>query len=88
MSISYIKGTDSKEEYLKKKLSKSDSEATVVLNRQFINKFEIYCKYVLKKNSEDVIEDLTNDWIETKDVSNLVNLIANIHNNKKFDFFI
>ena len=83
MSISYIKGTDSKEEYLKKKLSKSDSEATVVLNRQFINKFEIYCKYVLKKNSEDVIEDLTNDWIETKDVSNLVNLIANIHEASK-----
>ena len=79
MSISYIKGTDSKEEFLKKKLGKSGSEATVMVNRQYINKFEIYCELVLKRNSELVIDDLINDWNENNDVTNLVNLISNFH---------
>lgn len=85
MSISYIKGTDSKEEFLKKKLGKSGSHATMMVNRQYINKFEIYCELVLKRKSELVIEDLINDWNENNDVTNLVNLISNFHECLKED---
>ena len=51
----------------------------VMVNRQYINKFEIYCELVLKRNSELVIDDLINDWNENNDVTNLVNLISNFH---------
>ena len=51
----------------------------VMVNRQYINKFEIYCELVLKRNSELVIDDLINDWNENNDVTNLVNLISNLH---------
>lgn len=79
MSISYIKGTESKEEFLEKKFKKTGSESTKLNLIAHIRKFEQYCEYGLKRESELVIQDLVKDWTKTKDVSNLVNLLNQYH---------
>ncbi len=79
MSISYIKDTESKEDFLKKKIRKTGSEDTIKQYKQMIHRFEIFCKNELKRDIEVVIEDLIQDWNKSKDVQNLVNLLSNFH---------
>ena len=79
MSISYIKGTESKEEFIEKKFKKTGSESTKLNLIAHIRKFEQYCEYGLERESESVIQDLVEDWTKTKDVSNLVNLLNQYH---------
>ncbi len=79
MSISYIKDTESKEDFLKKKIRKTGSEDTIKQYKQMIHRFEIFCNNELKRDIEVVIEDLIQDWNKSKDVQNLVNLLSNFH---------
>ena len=76
MSISYIKDTESKEEFIERKFKKTSSEDTRAFCKYSIKKFETFCECILKVDSEQVINDLTDDWNNTKDVKNCVNIIA------------
>ena len=79
MSISYIKGTESKEEYLQRKYRKSKAVSSIKENEKQIRSFELYCEFELKLDSEIVIQDLIQEWTKSKDVSNLVNLLNQFH---------
>ncbi len=76
MSISYIKDTESKEEFIERKFKKTGSEDTKAFCEYSIKKFETFCEHILKVDSEQVIKDLTDDWTKNKDVSNCVAVIA------------
>ena len=79
MTISYIKDTESKAEYIERKFKKTGSTATKSNLFSHIQKFEQYCEYGLKLDSEIVIQDLAKDWAQKKDVSSLVNLLHQFH---------
>ena len=76
MSISYIKDTETKEEFIERKFKKTGSADTRNFVKSAIKKFEIFCDEILKVDSEKVIQDLTDDWTKTKDVTNCVNILA------------
>ena len=76
MSISYIKDTETKEEFIERKFKKTGSADTRNFVKSAIKKFEIFCNEILKVDSEKVIQDLTDDWTKTKDVTNCVNILA------------
>tara|TARA_R100001594_G_scaffold149912_1_gene209164 strand:- start:322 stop:1638 length:1317 start_codon:yes stop_codon:yes gene_type:complete len=79
LSISYIKGTETKEEYLQRKYRKSKAVSSIKENEKLIRSFELYCEFELKLDSEIVIQDLIQEWTKSKDVSNLVNLLNQFH---------
>jgi integrase len=76
LSISYIKDTETKEEFIERKFKKTGSADTRNFVKSAIKKFEIFCNEILKVDSEKVIQDLTDDWTKTKDVTNCVNILA------------
>ena len=80
MSISYIKDTETKEEFIESKFKISCSADTRANYIGYIKNFEMYCQYGEPGlEAEKVILELYEDWKKNKDVTNLVNLLWQFH---------